>query len=260
MTEGLDQPANPDSSQDGSAALSARSISRAEGVDAFHALQRVLYRSAKQDAVRRFHADYDKLTRRDVMWRAWVDVATNQGAVGVDGVSIASIEEGGVEAVRAFLDELGAELEAGTYRPRPLRRVNIPKPGQRGKSRPLSIACVRDRVVMAAAKSVLLRVHEPEDQFCVSLAKKAVAFFSSSTRILSSRFSARSRLFSSRSSSLISVVLPEPFLRAVDTQYPNVDSPIPNSRAATAIACSAQPHRLRPSHETPRRTTSSHGP
>ncbi|GAC1316606.1 MAG: group II intron reverse transcriptase/maturase [Acidimicrobiales bacterium] len=162
MTEGLDQPATPESPQDGSAALSARSISRAEGVDAFQALQRVLYRSAKQDPERRFHALYDKLTRRDVMWRAWVDVATNQGAPGVDGVSIASIEEGGVEAVRAFLDELAAELDAETYRPRPLRRVNIPKPGQPGKTRPLSIPCVRDRVVMAAAKSVLEPIFEAD--------------------------------------------------------------------------------------------------
>ena len=52
------------------------------------ALQRVLYRSAKQDPTRRFHALYDKLARSDVMWRAWVDVATNQGAPGVDGVTI----------------------------------------------------------------------------------------------------------------------------------------------------------------------------
>ncbi len=162
MTEGLDQPAAPEDPQGGSAALSARSISRDEGVDAFQALQRVLYRSAKQDPKRRFHALYDKLTRRDVMWRAWVDVATNQGAPGVDGVTIASIEEGGVEAVRAFLDTLAAELETGTYRPKPLRRVNIPKPGQPGRTRPLSIPCVRDRVVMAAAKSILEPIFEAD--------------------------------------------------------------------------------------------------
>ena len=162
MTDGLDQPDSSDGPQGGNAALSARSISRAEGVNAFQALQRVLYRSAKQDPKRRFHALYDKLTRRDVMWRAWVEVATNQGAPGVDGVSIADIDEGGVEAVRAFLDELAAELEAETYRPQPLRRVNIPKPGQPGKSRPLSIPCVRDRVVMTAAKSILEPIFEAQ--------------------------------------------------------------------------------------------------
>jgi group II intron reverse transcriptase/maturase len=162
VTDGLDQPDSSDGRQGGNAVLSARSISRAEGVNAFQALQRVLYRSAKQDPKRRFHALYDKLTRRDVMWRAWVDVATNQGAPGVDGVSIADIDEGGVEAVRAFLDELAAELEAETYRPQPLRRVDIPKPGQPGKSRPLSIPCVRDRVVMTAAKSILEPIFEAQ--------------------------------------------------------------------------------------------------
>ena len=161
MTNGLDQPATPDGPQEVSA-LRASSIRRDEGVDAFQALQRVLYRSAKQDPERRFHALYDKLTRRDVMWRAWVNVATNRGAPGVDGVSIASIENGGVEAVRAFLDQLVAEIEAETYRPKPLRRVNIPKPGQPGKTRPLSIPCLRDRVAMTAAKMVLEPIFEAD--------------------------------------------------------------------------------------------------
>jgi len=163
VTSRLDQPnAPPAGPEDPRAASSARSIRATEGVDAFQALQRVLYRSAKQDPKRRFHALYDKLTRRDVMWRAWVSVATNQGAPGVDGVSIASIEEGGTEAVGAFLDELAAELEAETYRPKPLRRVNIPKPGQPGKSRPLSIPCLSDRVAMAAAKSILEPIFEAD--------------------------------------------------------------------------------------------------
>jgi hypothetical protein len=146
VTNGLDQPDTPEGPEPASAPLRARAISEAEGVDAFQALQRVLYRSAKQDPQRRFHALYDKLTRRDVMWKAWVNVATNRGAPGIDGVSITSIEDGGVEAVRAFLDELAAEIEAETYRPKPLRRVNIPKSGQPGNTRPLSIPCARDRV------------------------------------------------------------------------------------------------------------------
>ena len=166
MTNRLDQPNAPRGREDRSAASSARSIRATEGVDAFQALQRVLYRSAKQDPERRFHALYDKLTRRDVMWRAWVSVATNSGAPGVDGVSIASIEEGGTEAVGAFLDELAAELEAETYRPKPLRRVNIPKPGQPGKSRPLSIPCLRDRVAMTAAKSILEPIFEADFSPC----------------------------------------------------------------------------------------------
>lgn len=145
-----------------SAEVSARSVSHAEGVDKVRALQRVLYRSAKQDPKRRFHALYDKVARSDIMWRAWVDVAANRGAPGVDGVTITSIEDGGVEGVRAFLDALAGELRAGTYRPSPLRRVHIPKPGKPGQSRPLGIPTVADRVVMAATKTVLEPVFEAD--------------------------------------------------------------------------------------------------
>jgi len=147
-----------------SAEFSARTVRQADGLDPVRALQRVLYRSAKQHPKRRFHALYDKLTRSDVMWRAWVDVATNQGAPGIDGVTIADIEAGGATAVRAFLDALAAELKAKTYRPKALRRVYIPKagdpPGQ--PSRPLSIPTVSDRVVMAAAKIVLEPIFEAD--------------------------------------------------------------------------------------------------
>ncbi|MGB7051339.1 MAG: hypothetical protein WBG41_07210, partial [Acidimicrobiales bacterium] len=68
-----------------SADLSARAISETEKVDKVRALQRVLYRSAKQDPTRRFHALYDKVARSDILWRAWVEVAQNQGAPGIDG-------------------------------------------------------------------------------------------------------------------------------------------------------------------------------
>src|SRR6266511_680402 len=108
-----------------SAERSARSVSHADGVDKVRALQRVLYRSAKQDPQRRFHALYDKVARSDVLWRAWIDVSTNGGAPGVDGVTIDAVAQSGVAGVRAFLDQLAAELRAGTYRPQPLRRVHI---------------------------------------------------------------------------------------------------------------------------------------
>ncbi len=83
-----------------SADNTARTVRQVDDLDPVRALQRVLYRSAKQNRTRRFHALFDKLVRSDVMERAWVNVAANQGAPGVDGVSIADIEAGGVEAVR----------------------------------------------------------------------------------------------------------------------------------------------------------------
>ena len=140
-------------------AVSARSVSRAKGVDRVRALQRVLYRCAKQDRDRRFHALYDKVSRRDVMWKAWGEVRANRGAPGVDGVIIDDVVHSGVGD---FLDELAAKLRAGTYRPRPLRRVHIPKPGRPGQLRPLGIPCVADRVVMAAAKAVLEPIFEAD--------------------------------------------------------------------------------------------------
>ena len=145
-----------------SAESSARSVSHAEGVDPVRALQRVLYRSAKQNPTRRFHALYDKVARSDVLWRAWVEVAKNQGAPGVDDVTIASITDGGTDGVTVFLDGLAAQLQAKTYRPKPLRRVHIPKPGKPGQTRPLGIPTVADRVVMTAAKIVLEPIFEAD--------------------------------------------------------------------------------------------------
>ena len=110
---------------------SARTVRQAEGLDPVRALQRVLYRSAKQEPERRFHALYDKLARSDVMWQAWVDVATNQGAPGVDGVIIDDIEADGVAGVRA-VPRRPRRASCGPRRtgPTPLRRVYIPKAGQ----------------------------------------------------------------------------------------------------------------------------------
>lgn len=140
-------------------AESARSVSRAKGVDQVRALQRVLYRCAKQDKDRRFHALYDKVSRRDVLWKAWGEVRANRGAAGVDGITIDDVVNSGVGD---FLEGLAERLCAGTYRPRPLRRVHIPKPGRPGQLRPLGIPCVADRVVMTAAKTVLEPIFEAD--------------------------------------------------------------------------------------------------
>ena len=97
-----------------SAERSARTVRRVDGLDPVRALQRVLYRSAKQDPERRIHALLDKVARSDVMGRAWCDVAANRGAPGIDGVSVADVEAEGAESVRAFLDGLAERVRAGT--------------------------------------------------------------------------------------------------------------------------------------------------
>lgn len=120
-------------------------------------LQRKLWTAAKQSSGRRFHALYDRIYRGDVLWEAWRRVLTNRGAAGVDRVTLAQVEGYGVQRM---LDELAADLRAGTYRPAPVRRVEILKPD--GRKRPLGIPTVRDRVAQQATKIVLEPVFEAD--------------------------------------------------------------------------------------------------
>ena len=133
-----------------------------EELDAVRALQRTLYRAAKADPGRRFHALYDKVLRRDVLERAWGQVRRNAGAPGIDQTTIADVEQYGVDRL---LDELAAELREQRFTPLPARRVYIPKPG-RGELRPLSIPAIRDRIVKAAVKIVLEPVFEADMLAC----------------------------------------------------------------------------------------------
>ena len=126
--------------------------------DKVRTLQRTLYRAAKADPNRRFHALYDKVYRRDILERAWEQVRRNRGAAGIDGVTLAEVERYGVERL---LDELATELKEGRYRVQPSRRVWIPKPG-RSEERPLSIPSVRDRIVQASLKLVTEPVFEAD--------------------------------------------------------------------------------------------------
>ena len=116
--------------------------------DKVRELQRTLYRAAKADPGRRFHALYDKVYRRDVMERAWDQVRRNRGVAGIDQTTLTDIEQYGVSRL---LDELSVDLREGRYRPLPGLRVWIPKPGSEER-RPLSIPAVRARVVQTALK------------------------------------------------------------------------------------------------------------
>ena len=120
-------------------------------------LQNRLWAAAKQSPERRFHALYDHLSRSDVLWEAWRRVRANRGAAGVDRITLAAVEDYGVERM---LDDLSRDLRAGVYHPAPVRRVEIPKPD--GRMRPLGIPTVRDRVAQQAAKLVLEPIFEAD--------------------------------------------------------------------------------------------------
>jgi RNA-directed DNA polymerase len=126
-------------------------------VDNVRRLQRRLWAAAKRAPGRRFHALYDRIWRRDVLQEAWKRVRRNRGSAGLDALTIAEIEQYGVER---FIDELGHVLRAGRYRPSAVLRRYIPKAD--GKRRPLGIPTVRDRVVQMAAKLVLEPIFEAD--------------------------------------------------------------------------------------------------
>jgi len=109
----------------------------------------------------KWHSLIDKVYAPQTLWAAWQRVAANQGAAGIDRMSIERFE---ALAVR-YLTEMAQTLREGSYEPEPVRRVHIPK-GQ-GKTRPLGIATVKDRVVQTALKLVLEPTFEKE--FCPSV-------------------------------------------------------------------------------------------
>jgi RNA-directed DNA polymerase len=96
----------------------------------------------------------DKVIRPATLEAAWRRVARNKGAAGVDGQGV---ERFAHQAERYLLD-LHTELKAGTYRPSPVKRVAIPKAD--GKTRPLGIPTVKDRIVQAALKMVMEPIFE----------------------------------------------------------------------------------------------------
>ncbi len=119
--------------------------------------QRKLYLKAKAEPDFRFYRLYDKVSREDILHHAYRLARANKGAPGVDGQSFAMIEAQGLEG---WLSGIGKDLHTKTYRPQPVRRVMIPKPG--GGERPLGIPTIRDRVVQGAVKLVIEPIFETD--------------------------------------------------------------------------------------------------
>jgi RNA-directed DNA polymerase len=121
-------------------------------------LRRKLGQKAKQEPKFRFYALYDRIYRLDVLTAAWWLVMEKDGAPGVDGVSCRDIIDGPGAGV--FLAALHEELRTHRYRPQPVKRVHIPKPD--GRTRPLGIPTVKDRIVQTAAMLVLEPIIEAD--------------------------------------------------------------------------------------------------
>ncbi len=131
---------------------------RRRPIDLVRQLQRQLWAAAKQSPERRFHALYDRVSRRDVLDEAWKRVKKNRGSAGLDAQTIAEVEQYGVDR---FVEEIRGVLRAGEYcGPSATLRRYIPKAD--GKQRPLGIPTVRDRVVQMAAKLVLEPIFEAD--------------------------------------------------------------------------------------------------
>src|ERR1035437_9239525 len=120
-------------------------------------LQEKLYQKAKQERGYKFYVLYDKIFIPYMLREAWKTVRTKGGAPGLDNVTIAKVEEYGVEA---YLGELGEGLRKQLYEPQAVKRVMIPKAN--GGERPLGIPTVRDRIAQTVCKMILEPIFEAD--------------------------------------------------------------------------------------------------
>ena len=116
-----------------------------------------LGRKAREEPTFRFYTLYGHISRTDTLEAAWRHVRGNRGGPGIDGVRFGDIESS-AEGVPGFLARLAEELRSKHYRPQPVLRVYIDKPG--GGRRPLGIPTIRDRVAQMAVLLILEPIFE----------------------------------------------------------------------------------------------------
>jgi RNA-directed DNA polymerase len=121
-------------------------------------MQRKLSQWATQDKERKFYGLYDLLSDSDWLRLAHDYVKQNAGSVtaGCDGINITTFDEN----LEENLQRITGELESETFTPNPVRRVYIPKPN--GKTRPLGIPAIKDRIVQEALRMVLEPIFEAD--------------------------------------------------------------------------------------------------
>jgi len=121
-----------------------------------HAPRRLSDYLVLEGQMQKVHSLVDKVYSRKNLKLAWERVRANQGASGADGVSI----EAFADNLEENLERLHQELRAGTYQPQAVRRLEIPKRGTPGKTRPLGIPSVYDRVCQQALVNRLEPIFE----------------------------------------------------------------------------------------------------
>jgi len=121
-------------------------------------LQIALHTKAKAEPSYRFYSLWDKVYREDILQVAYRRCRRNGGSHGIDRETFADIE---TQGLKDWLGKLQKELKDKKYKPQPLRRVWIPKPNGK-EMRPLSIACIRDRVVQLAMLLVINPIFEAD--------------------------------------------------------------------------------------------------
>lgn len=137
--------------------LEAKPKSQLSDKERVRDFQRKIYLKAKQEKSYRFYVLYDKVSLRHFLREAYKHCKANNGKPGADKVSFADIEKSGVEQ---FLEEIRKSLLEETYKPQPVLRAEIMKAN--GKTRPLGIPTIRDRVVQAAVKMVIEPIFEAD--------------------------------------------------------------------------------------------------
>jgi retron-type reverse transcriptase len=121
-------------------------------------VQRKLSQWATQDKGRTFYGLYDRLYDEDWLRLAHAYVKQNAGSstAGCDGINMATFDE----ALEGNLQKITEALKSETFKPRPVRRVDIPKPN--GKTRPLGLPSIQDRIVQEALRMVREPIFEAD--------------------------------------------------------------------------------------------------